>query len=112
MPDVNSQPDSKRPASDETPLDRTLRLIRSAYDDDAIDLAVKSRERTRLSLMPDDDLRTMAETHILFTDGAPSDLVLNFWLTKRLAEEILAERAGAVESTPRPATPPEPKGRF
>ncbi len=70
-------------------LARRMRAIAVAADDAALtDDVLKAARATVESLAPE-DLRSLADMHIMFKDDAPFDVMVGFWLRKRLAAERL-----------------------
>ena len=80
-----------------------MRAIADAYDDDAVSADVRAATLSELAGQSVEELQTMADMHILFADDAPADLMLAFWLRKRMARELLKARGigdDSASSTP------------
>ncbi len=70
-------------------LVRRMRAIATADDDAGVADDVLKAARAAVDDLPLDDLESYAGTHFLFTDDAPMELMVDFWLRKRLAKERL-----------------------
>ena len=85
------EPDDPCP-SDEG-LIRRMRAIDKAGADSNFDPATLNAIRAELAGYSEKDLKDLTSMHILFNDDAPAEVMEGFWLSKRIAAELLSKKA-------------------
>ncbi len=84
------EPDDPNPADEG--LIRRMRAIDKAGADSNFDPATLSAIRAELAGYSEKELKDLADMHLLFADDAPAEVMEGFWLSKRIASEILGKR--------------------
>lgn len=84
----------------ESGLGRRMRAIAVAMDDIAVGEDAIMAARAEVESLTVDDLESLADMHLLFIDGAPTDVMVDFWLRKRLAKERLSQLKGCPRQGP------------
>ena len=80
------------PEATDADLIRRMRAIDKAGSDSNFDPATLSAIRAEVAGYSEKELKDLAGMHFLFAADAPAEIMEGFWLSKRIAAEILGKK--------------------